>query len=43
MKAAITSAQVRAMLLGLRECSFAPQRGQTVETFSRNGAALQRR
>jgi hypothetical protein len=27
-KAAVTSAQVRAMLLGLRACSAAPQRGQ---------------
>ena len=43
MKAAITSAQVRAMLLGLRACSAAPQRGQAITPSSGDGAALQRR
>ena len=43
MKAAITSAQVRAMLLGLRECKRAPQRGQDTARPLAAGAALQSR
>lgn len=43
MKAAITSAQVRAMLLGLRECRRAPQRGQTAARPLAADTALQSR
>jgi hypothetical protein len=42
MNAAMTSAQVRAMLFGLRACIFAPQRGQSVKPSS-SGGALQSR
>jgi hypothetical protein len=41
MMAASTKAQVRAMLLGLRSCKWAPQRGQTMSADRL--ALLQRR
>jgi hypothetical protein len=39
----MTSAQVRAILLGLRECSCEPQRGQDTERPLAAGTALQSR